>query len=120
MIFIPIPNETLGQKQERFTLMLATFLVLINLRGYKTRLKEVERTAAGAAANAAKGTGIVNSLHRISLAADVVLTKNGVLLTNSADYREAGELWESLGGSWGGRFSKPDGNHFSLAHNGVR
>ncbi|HBJ0947911.1 TPA: M15 family metallopeptidase, partial [Escherichia coli] len=32
-----------------------------------------------------------------------------------------GEYWESLGGSWGGRFkSRPDGNHFSLEHNGVR
>ncbi|EAN8981339.1 M15 family metallopeptidase, partial [Salmonella enterica] len=27
----------------------------------------------------------------------------------------------SLGGSWGGRFkSRPDGNHFSLEHDGVR
>lgn len=32
-----------------------------------------------------------------------------------------GQYWESLGGSWGGRFkSRPDGNHFSLEHDGVR
>ncbi|MGO3686517.1 MAG: M15 family metallopeptidase, partial [Proteus vulgaris] len=42
-------------------------------------------------------------------------------LTATSDYKELGEYWESLGGSWGGRFkTRPDGNHFSLEHNGVR
>ncbi|HAO1973206.1 TPA: M15 family peptidase, partial [Escherichia coli] len=31
-----------------------------------------------------------------------------------------GEYWESIGGTWGGRFSRADGNHFSLEHNGVK
>jgi len=29
-----------------------------------------------------------------------------------------GLYWESIGGSWGGRFG--DGNHFSLEHEGRR
>ncbi|MCP3681222.1 MAG: M15 family metallopeptidase [bacterium] len=33
------------------------------------------------------------------------------------DHLPVGEFWESIGGSWGGRFS--DGNHYSLEHNGV-
>lgn len=30
------------------------------------------------------------------------------------DYEEAGRIWESLGGTWGGRFSTPDCPHFQL------
>jgi hypothetical protein len=37
-----------------------------------------------------------------------------------ASYRPLGEKWEAMGGTWGGRFSHPDGNHFSLEHEGVR
>jgi len=29
-----------------------------------------------------------------------------------------GEYWESIGGSWGGRFG--DGNHYSLKYKGRR
>jgi hypothetical protein len=36
------------------------------------------------------------------------------------DHRPAGEFWESIGGSWGGRFKKKDGNHYSLAHNKMK
>ena len=35
-----------------------------------------------------------------------------------AETNELGEYWESIGGSWGGRFN--DGNHYSLEHNGVK
>ncbi|EJY8354924.1 M15 family metallopeptidase, partial [Cronobacter sakazakii] len=46
---------------------------------------------------------------------------NGKYATRTEDYLPLGEYWESLGGSWGGRFkTNPDGNHFSLEHNGVR
>jgi len=30
------------------------------------------------------------------------------------DYQEAGEMWESLGGTWGGRWKSPDYPHFQL------
>ncbi|RAP72898.1 D-alanyl-D-alanine carboxypeptidase family protein [Candidatus Erwinia dacicola] len=52
---------------------------------------------------------------------DFNLFINGQYQTDSAAYLPLGEYWESLGGTWGGRFkSRPDGNHFSLEHNGVR
>lgn len=55
------------------------------------------------------------------LAVDFNLFVNGQYKTDTADYLPLGEYWESLGGTWGGRFkSRPDGNHFSLEHNGVR
>lgn len=82
---------------------------------------EAYRTPEQAALNAKKGSGITNSLHTQRLAVDFNLFVNGQYKTDTADYLPLGEYWESLGGTWGGRFkSRPDGNHFSLEHNGVR
>ena len=58
------------------------------------------------------------SLHYIRLAIDLNLFRNGVYLTSTADHLPLGLYWESIGGSWGGRFN--DGNHYSLAHEGKR
>lgn len=58
------------------------------------------------------------SLHYDRLAIDFNLFKGGKYLESTEDHRPLGEFWESLGGSWGGRFKKPDGNHYSLAHEG--
>src|SRR6056297_1693297 len=63
-----------------------------------------------------------NSLHFKGLAKDINLFKDGKYLTQSVDHKPLGEFWESLGGSWGGRFgeSEPgagdgwDGNHYSM------
>lgn len=74
-------------------------------------------------------TGHINSLHKWSLAIDILLfTANGVYLTKTVDYLWLGKYWESLGGSWGGRFGESstdagdgeDGNHFSLEYNNMR
>jgi len=56
------------------------------------------------------------SLHKERLAIDLNLFKNGEYLTKTTDYFRLGKFWESIGGSWGGRFS--DGNHFSVEHEG--
>jgi len=67
-----------------------------------------------------RGYGSRNSLHKLRLAIDLNLFKDGQYLKLTEEYKLAGEFWESIGGSWGGRFSTPDGNHFSLEHNGMR
>jgi len=56
------------------------------------------------------------SLHYSRLAIDLNLFKNGRYLTKTEDHEILGEFWESIGGTWGGRFG--DGNHYSLEHNG--
>lgn len=82
---------------------------------------EAYRTPEQAKLNAQKGSGIANSLHCQRLAVDFNLFINGEYQTRTEAYRELGEYWESLGGAWGGRFkNRPDGNHFSLEHDGVR
>lgn len=58
--------------------------------------------------------GIKNSLHKLKLAKDVLLHKDGRYLTSTEDYAPLGKVWEVMGGSWGGRFG--DGNHFSMQY----
>lgn len=111
------------QKQQAFAAILPKLLLWLTERGYLYTLGEVWRPKEMAEIYKAKGLGITNSLHWIRLAIDLNLWKDGKLLTETEEYREAGEYWESLSTpelklSWGGRFG--DGNHFSAEHNGVR
>jgi len=54
--------------------------------------------------------GSASSKHKRRLAIDLNLFKDGVYLTGTEDHRPLGEFWESIGGTWGGRFD--DGNHY--------
>jgi hypothetical protein len=112
---------TLSEKQQLFTVMVANLIQWAEEHGYHLTFGEAYRTTEQAALNARTGSGITNSLHTQRLAVDFNLFINGQYQTDSTAYRPLGEYWESLGGSWGGRFkTRPDGNHFSLEHNGVR
>lgn len=111
---------TLSQKQQQFTQMVGQLIAWSFANGYALTLGEAYRTPEQAKLNAASGAGIANSLHIQRLAIDFNLFIGGVWQTDSKAFLPLGEYWESLGGSWGGRFKKPDGNHFSLEHNGVR
>lgn len=107
---------TLQKKQSIFAGMVARLILKAMELGYEVTLGAAYRTPAQAAANAANGKGIKNSLHTERLAIDINLFRDGKFLTGNADHKPLGEWWESIGGSWGGRFG--DGNHYSLAHNG--
>lgn len=111
-------NETLAEKQKRFVKMLVDFLGWLHANGYEVTLGEAWRAPETAAIYAKDGRGVANSLHCERLAVDLNLFRGGRYLRETEEYQEAGEHWESLGGSWGGRFR--DGNHFSLAHGGRR
>ncbi|EPK7361256.1 M15 family metallopeptidase [Kluyvera ascorbata] len=112
---------TLSEKQQLFTIMVANLVLWAESHGYRLTYGEAYRTPEQAALNAKKGSGIANSLHTQRLAVNFNLFINGRYQDKSEAYLPLGEYWESLGGSWGGRFrSNPDGNHFSLEHNGVR
>ena len=58
-----------------------------------------------------KGYGESKSFHKLRLAIDINLYKEGKYLTKTEDHKVLGEYWESLGGSWGGKWR--DGNHYS-------
>lgn len=107
---------TLGEKQRKFTRMVADLIVFAYDLGYELTFAEAYRTPEQAALNAKAGKGISSSLHLDRLAVDFNLFRNGKYLTKTEDHRALGEFWESIGGTWGGRFN--DGNHYSLSHGG--
>ena len=96
--------------------------------GYEVTLGEAWRSPEEAARLAKLGKGIVNSLHCDKLAIDLNLFKARRYLTSSEAHRPLGEWWEQQHRlcRWGGRFldeegrPAPDGNHYSLEHQGRR
>lgn len=109
-------TETLRQKQSRFVRMVARLIEYAYSQGYELTFGEAWRTPEQCELNAKTGKGIRNSLHADRLAIDLNLFRDGKFLAQSSDHRPLGEWWESIGGTWGGRFG--DGNHYSLEHQG--
>lgn len=116
----PKPSETLRQKQSRFVLMVAGLIEYAYSLGYEMTFAEAYRSPEQAALNAKSGKGIANSLHTQRLAIDLNLFLGGEWMETTADHELLGVWWESMGGTWGGRFSKPDGNHYSLEWQGIK
>ena len=109
--------KTLGQKQREFLPMVARLIVFAYANEYELTLGDGYRDPRQhGAVGEKKGYGAANSCHKLRLAIDLNLFRDGKYLTSTEDYRPLGEFWESIGGTWGGRFA--DGNHFSLEHDG--
>lgn len=116
---------TLREKQSIFAILVGKLIEEATARGYQITLGEVYRSPYEAERLAGLGKGIKNSLHTRRLAIDINLFKNGALLDKSEDYEPLGAWWEHRTTSdyecaWGGRFKRADGNHFSIAHNGIK
>ena len=110
-----MPSD-LVTRQHRFALQIASLLYEAARRGYLVAGGEWYRPGILARWYAKLGIGIANSKHCDRLAFDLILrTSTGVYLTKTKDYEELGKWWESMGGTWGGRFLKADGNHFQEA-----
>lgn len=110
--------ETLREKQSRFALMVARLIVKADEMGYALTFGEAWRSEEEARRLASRGAGVNRSLHCDRLAVDLNLFVNGEWVQGSNAHRPLGEIWESWGGAWGGRFG--DGNHYSLAHRGMK
>lgn len=114
---------TLRDKQEIFAVAVGSLIRKAIELGFTVTLGEAWRPPEQAKIMAEKGKGSRNSLHIVRLALDINLFKDGVYLENSEDHLELGKWWESqstvdLKFCWGGRFAKPDGNHYSIGHEG--
>lgn len=101
---------SLGDKQRKFTLMIGTLIAYAYEEGY-------ELTFGDAYRDPRTEYGHPRSLHRSRLAVDFNLFKEGKYLTRTSDHEPLGIYWESIGGTWGGRFE--DGGHYSLEHGGM-
>lgn len=99
------------KKQQRFSRMVALLILHAEKLGYGVTLGDAYRDPQVRHGNP-------NSLHRHRLAIDLNLFRDGKYLTSTDDHLPLGEYWESIGGTWGGRFR--DGNHYSLEHDGMR
>lgn len=95
---------TLREKQSKFVGKVALLIIYAETLGY-------ELTFGDAFASSGHKEG---SFHYKRLAIDLNLFKDGKYLTSTSDHLPLGEFWESIGGTWGGRFKNPDGNHYSL------
>jgi len=93
---------SLSAKQRRFTWMIHLLVAYAYSHG-------VELTYGDAYATSGH---CINSKHYQRLAVDFNLFKNGEYMTKTEDHVKLGEYWESLGGTWGGRFLGEDGNHY--------
>ena len=113
---------TLGQKQRKFARLVGKLIEWTYANGYELTFGDAYRSPLQAAANAAAGTGIARSLHTQRLAIDLNLFVNGEYQTASEAYAPLGAYWKTLDPDccWGGDFSKPDGNHLSLTHEGIK
>jgi len=102
---------SLGDKRRRMSKMLSLLEGYANLLGYEIAYDFLKRCGDCP-------IGHETSLHKIGLAVDINLYKDGRYLETTDDHRELGEFWEHIGGAWGGRFN--DGNHYSISHMGMR
>ena len=105
---------SINQQQWRFARMVADLIAQANYQGYEVALGEAWRHPVMAAWYAVRGLGVKDSFHGRRLAIDLLLFKDGVYLQNTEDYATLGEWWIARGGTWGGRFKRKDGGHFSL------
>ncbi len=109
----------LGDKQRKFTRMVASLIEWAYIQGYEITLGDAYRDPrVFGDIGEIKGYGRSRSNHKLRLAIDLNLFKDGVYLSKTSDHEPLGKYWELLGGEWGGRFN--DGNHYSLLHRGRR
>jgi len=98
----------LSDQQGEFTHDLAKLILWANKQpGYKI--------TQGCARCAKPGHHKDGSWHYKGLAQDLNLFINGVYQRKTEAHAKMGKKWKSLrpGNTWGGDFSRPDGNHYS-------
>lgn len=112
---------TLREQQSLFVKLMVEFIEWVYAQGYELTFGETWRSPQEAEIQAQSGAGIRHTLHTERLAIDLNLFKNGVLLSEKADYQPLGDKWKSMHplARWGGDFRRVDADHFSLEWQGV-
>ena len=109
--------ETLRQKQSRFAAMVPLLIDKALSLGYEVTIGDAYRDPrTHGDVGVFKGYGNAGSCHKLRLAIDLNLFKDGKFLSSTEDHRSLGEWWKKQGGSWGGDFE--DGNHYSFEWDG--
>lgn len=103
----------LGQMQELFARLVPRLIDKAHQLGFEVRIGHAMRCKDCP-------VGRKHSNHKVKLAIDLNLFKDGIFQVTTEAHRELGEWWEQQHAlcSWGGRFN--DGNHYSLLYQGRR
>lgn len=112
---------TLRQKQSIFLRNVGLLIQYAYEQGYELTAGDAYRDPrVFGEVGDSEGYGRKKSLHKMRLAIDLNLFKNGRYLQATSDHKPLGDYWESLdiNNCWGGRFN--DGNHYSMKHEGMR
>lgn len=111
----------LGEAQELFMRQLPRLIDKAHEMGFEIRGGDLFRDPRS---HGKMGTRIAYgnafSCHKLKLAIDLNLFKDGKYLSKTEDHRPLGEWWEKQHpmNCWGGRFE--DGNHYSMTWEGVK
>ena len=110
---------SLGQLQRTFPPLVANLICKAYALGYEITFGDAYRDPrTNGIHGEKKGYSSAKSNHKLRLAIDLNLFRDGEYLTSTEDHRPLGEYWETLHpmARWGGRFN--DGNHYSLEWQG--
>ena len=110
--------------------LLLAFKIMKEKHGYEMALLEGYRSPARQTLLASMGSNVTNagafqSWHQYGLAADCAFWRDGKLVISEKDpwamrgYKLYGEIAESLGLTWGGRWAMMDFGHIELRRKGV-
>lgn len=107
----------LARRQRLFARLLPRLIDRAYYLGYEVGLGESWRPPEMVAIYVQQGKGSGTSVHPLRLAQDFNLHRGNVYLTKTEDHAELGAYWKKLDPlcRWGGDFTRPDGNHYSLA-----
>lgn len=112
---------TLREKQSAFAELVSTLIAKAYELGYEVTLGDAYRDPrVHGELGVKRSYSHASSAHKLRLAIDLNLFKDGQFLESSDAHKLLGEWWEqqhSLA-RWGGRFN--DGNHYSFEHSGVK
>lgn len=111
----------LGKKQELFMRLLPRLIDKAHKLGFEIRGGDLFRDPRAFGAMGVKGPyGNKYSCHKMKLAIDLNLFKDGEFIETTEGHQELGEWWEEqdIWTCWGGRFG--DGNHYSITHQGSK
>jgi hypothetical protein len=112
---------TLREKQSKFARLVAELINRATELGYEVTLGDAYRDPRVHGAFGTKAAyGRARSVHKLRLAIDLNLFKDGKFLSTTEDHTPLGVWWESRDPMcrWGGRFN--DGNHYSFEHGGAQ
>ena len=112
---------TLGQKQRLFTRLIGLLIEYAYQNGYELTVGDAYRDPRVHGKHGEKKSySASKSNHKLRLAIDFNLFKDGHYMESTEDHRELGEYWKSLNPlcEWGGDGDRNDGNHYSMNHDG--